>query len=169
MANEIIQFKESDYSELLQQAVAVIENARTSIARHIASAASNTYWEIGKLLHEKKLESKHGSGVVKRLSVDLKERYPDMGMSPRNLWYMKTFYERYNSCDTKVQRAVALFRFLNWNWKTGSLRRLSYSCWNWAKVSPSLATSIPSNTMARRVASICFSSTGGCVASWQLI
>ena len=108
MTNDIIQFKESDYSELLQQAVAVIENARTSIARHIASAASNTYWEIGKLLHEKKLESKHGSGVVKRLSVDLKERYPDMGMSPRNLWYMKTFYERYNSCDTKVQRAVAL-------------------------------------------------------------
>lgn len=31
-----------------------------------------------------------------------------MGMSPRNLWYMKTFYERYNSYDTKVQRAVAL-------------------------------------------------------------
>ena len=108
MSNDIIQFKENDYNELLRQSVAVIENARTSIARHIANTASNTYWEIGKLLHEKRLETKHGSGVVKRLSVDLKERYPDMGMSPRNLWYMKTFYERYNVSDSKLQRAVAL-------------------------------------------------------------
>lgn len=31
-----------------------------------------------------------------------------MGMSPRNLWYMKTFYERYKDSSEKVQRAVAL-------------------------------------------------------------
>ncbi len=30
------------------------------------------FQEIGKLLHDKKLESKHGSGVVNRLSYDLK-------------------------------------------------------------------------------------------------
>ena len=103
--NEI---QENDYKEILLQAVAVIENARTNIARHLAVTASNTYWEIGKLLHEKKLESKHGSQMVRQLSVDLKERYPKMGMSPRNLWYMKTFYERYEGSDVKVQRAVAL-------------------------------------------------------------
>lgn len=97
-----------EYEEILQQAVAVIENARTSVARHLATTASNTYWEIGKLLHEKKLESEHGSEVVKKLSSDLKERFPKMGMSPRNLWYMKTFYERYNGCDSKLQRSVAL-------------------------------------------------------------
>jgi predicted nuclease of restriction endonuclease-like (RecB) superfamily len=109
--NEIFSAAETisvDYEEILQRAVAVIENARTSVARHLATTASNTYWEIGKLLHEKKLESKHGSEVVKRLSSDLKERYPKMGMSPRNLWYMKTFYERYNGCDLKLQRSVAL-------------------------------------------------------------
>ena len=108
MAEEIVPIQENDYKEILLQAVAVIETARSNIARHIASTASNTYWEIGKLLYDRKLESIHGSGVVKRLSVDLKERYPQMGMSPRNLWYMKTFYERYNACNTKVQRAVAL-------------------------------------------------------------
>ena len=109
--NEIVSAAETisvDYEEILQRAVAVIENARTSVASHLAATASNTYWEIGKLLHEKKLESKHGSEVVKRLSSDLKERYPKMGMSPRNLWYMKTFYERYNGCDLKLQRSVAL-------------------------------------------------------------
>ena len=36
---------------------------------------NTTHWNIGKLLHEKKLESKHGSGVVNKLSVDLKQMY----------------------------------------------------------------------------------------------
>ncbi|MBQ5992883.1 MAG: DUF1016 family protein [Bacteroidales bacterium] len=105
---EIIQMQNNDYDELLLRAVAVIEKTRTDVARHIAIAASNTYWEIGKLLYEKKLESRHGSQVVKRLSADLKKRFPKMGMSPRNLWYMKTFFERYKTADAKVQRAVAL-------------------------------------------------------------
>ena len=55
-----------------------------------------------------KVESGHGDGVVRQLSVDLKERYPKMGLSPRNLWYMKRFYLRYCRSDVKVQRSVAL-------------------------------------------------------------
>lgn len=101
-----------DYNELLQQTVAVIEKARTNVARHMAVTASKTYWEIGKLLYEKKLESSHGSQVVRQLSFDLKALYPKMGMSPRNLWYMKTFYERYKNCESKVQRAVAFYHGL---------------------------------------------------------
>ena len=42
------------------------------------------------------------------MSVDLKERYPKMGLSPRNLWYMKRFYLRYCDSEIKVQRSVAL-------------------------------------------------------------
>ena len=49
-----------------------------------------------------------GEGVVRQLSVDLKERYPKMGLSPRNLWYMKRFYLRYCDSEIKVQRSVAL-------------------------------------------------------------
>ena len=97
-----------DYNELLQQTVAVIEKARTNVARHLAVTASNTYWEIGKLLYEKKLESSHGSQIVRQLSVDLKELYPKMGMSPRQLWNMKSFYTRYKDCDKKLLQSVAL-------------------------------------------------------------
>lgn len=39
---------------------------------------NNCYWEIGKLLFECKSDSTHGSVVVKRLSADLKKRFPDM-------------------------------------------------------------------------------------------
>ena len=72
------------------------------VATTICSAIGSAHWEIGKLLHDRKLESKHGSGVVNRLSYDLKQRYPQMGLSPRNLWDMKKFYERfcdYPDCD----------------------------------------------------------------------
>jgi predicted nuclease of restriction endonuclease-like (RecB) superfamily len=108
MAEELVPIQKNEYNELLLQTVAVIENARINIARHIAASSSNTYWKIGRLLYERKLESKHGSGVVKRLSVDLKERYPDMGLSPRQLWNMKSFYVRYKDCDEKLLRSVAL-------------------------------------------------------------
>jgi len=42
------------------------------------------------------------------LSVDLKIEFPDMGLSPRNLWNMKRFYERYYQADTKLLQAVAV-------------------------------------------------------------
>ena len=98
----------SDYPEILRHAVAVIEHARTEIAKHINGYVSTAYWEIGQMLHERKIESGHGDSVVRRLSADLKERFPKMGVSPRNLWYMKRFYLRYCGSDTKVQRSVAL-------------------------------------------------------------
>lgn len=47
------------------------------------------------MLHERKIESGYGDSLVRRLSADLKECYPKMGVSPRQLWNMKKFYERY--------------------------------------------------------------------------
>lgn len=99
---------EHEYTEILQQAVAEIRTARTAIAKQVNSTANTIYWNLGKLLVEKQLEEGYGSKVVKRLSVDLKAEFPDMGVSPRNLWNMKRLYERYSQEDTKVLQAVAL-------------------------------------------------------------
>ena len=108
MKMTLIPFGESDYNELLLQAVAVLDQARSSLAIKISDTISNAHWNLGKLLTEKKLESKHGSAVVNRLSSDLKRRFPDMGVSPRNLWNMKRFYERYRNEDEKLLQAVAV-------------------------------------------------------------
>lgn len=108
MTNGVMEIHESEYNEILRRCVAVINNARKMLAQQVASTASDTYWEIGKLLHERKLDSKYGSNIVKRLSVDLKEQFPDMGTSPRQLWNMKAFYERYKDSDEKVLRSVAV-------------------------------------------------------------
>lgn len=110
MADEIehTTMRPTDYDSLLRQAVAVLEKARTSITRSITGYISNAHWEIGKLLYERKLDSKHGASVVQRLSGDLKDRYPKMGLSPRSLWLMKKFYIRFSGANPKLQQAVAV-------------------------------------------------------------
>jgi predicted nuclease of restriction endonuclease-like (RecB) superfamily len=106
--NEITEISKKDYDAILQQAVAEIRTARTSIALQVNSATNSVYWNLGKLLFEKQLEEGYGSGVVKQLSVDLKIEFPDMGVSPRNLWNMKRLYERYYQSDTKLLQSVAV-------------------------------------------------------------
>ena len=97
-----------DYEEMRLQAINHIRDGRNYLAKQISSTISSVYWNIGKLLFDRHLEVGYGSGVVKQLSVDLKREFPDMGLSPRNLWYMKRFYERYYQADTKLQRSVAV-------------------------------------------------------------
>lgn len=103
-----ININDSDYSEILFQAINQINTARTLIAKQVNSTANSVYWNLGKLLFEKQLEDGYGSGVVNQLSIDLKNEFPDMGLSPRNLWNMKRFYERYYQVDTKLLQAVAV-------------------------------------------------------------
>lgn len=99
---------QGDYDVLLQHAVAAIEQARLEVARSVNGYVASAYWEIGKLLHERKIESGYGDGVVKQLSADLKERFPKMGVSLRNLWDMLKFYNRFSASDVKVRQAVAV-------------------------------------------------------------
>ena len=99
---------ESEYNEILQQAVAVIEVARAKVAKAVVSISNEMHWNVGRILHERKLDSKHGDGVVKRLSVDLKATFPKMGMSVSNLWNMKRFYVRFHDSDPKLQQAVVV-------------------------------------------------------------
>lgn len=106
--SEVTKFQNSDYNEILRQAVAEIRSARTLIAKQVNSSTNSVYWNLGKLLTEKQLDEGYGSGVVKQLSIDLKNEFPDMGLSPRNLWNMKRFYERYYQHDTKLLQSVAV-------------------------------------------------------------
>lgn len=107
MSNKF-EVNQSEYGEILQRAVAEIRTARNLVAKQLTSTTNSVYWNLGKLLSEKQLEEGYGSGVVKQLSVDLKKEFPDMGLSPRNLWNMKRYYERYYQADTKLLQAVAV-------------------------------------------------------------
>ena len=103
-----LQIISSEYGSILKQAVEQIRSARIIVAKQINSATQSVYWILGKLLFEKQLAEGYGSAVVNQLSVDLKKEFPDMGVSPRNLWNMKLFYERYYQADQKLLQLVAV-------------------------------------------------------------
>ena len=91
MNKEISNYNENEYLELLKTAITQINVSRNSIALQINSTVSSTYWNLGKLLHEKKIEGGYGSNIINRLSVDLKDTFPDMGLSPRKFVEYETF------------------------------------------------------------------------------
>lgn len=107
--NDLI--NEKEYLDLLNTAVTQINAARNSIALQINTTVTSSYWNLGKLLHDKKVENGYGSNIINRLSVDLKNQFPDMGLSPRNLWNMKLFYERYENASQKLLQAVAVLQW----------------------------------------------------------
>ena len=97
------------YNEMLQQIISEIKSTRVVLAQRINSGMMQMYWNIGKRLSVEKLEKGYGSNVVKRLSVDLQQEFPDTtGFSPRNLWDMKKFYEYYSIADEKLRQLVAV-------------------------------------------------------------
>lgn len=96
------------YNEILSSCIGEIQTARQRIAVKINQGTISVYWNLGKLLSEKSNAESYGSGVIKKLSIDLKNEFPDMGLSPRNLWDMKKFYERYKAADEKLRHCVAL-------------------------------------------------------------
>jgi len=103
-----LQINNEEYGDILKQAVEQIRTARIIIAKQINSATQSVYLNLGKLIFEKQLVEGYGSAVVNKLSIDLKKEFPDMGLSPRNLWNMKLFYERYHLADEKLLRSVAV-------------------------------------------------------------
>ncbi|TAH23985.1 MAG: DUF1016 domain-containing protein, partial [Cytophagales bacterium] len=65
------------------------------------------YWHIGKAILTKQEEEGWGTKIVDRLSVDLKNAFPEeTGFSPRNLKYMRKFAESWANIEI-VQRTVA--------------------------------------------------------------
>lgn len=103
-----LQINNEEYGSILKQAVEHIRTARIIVAKQISSAAHSVYWILGKLISEKQLAEGYGSAVVNQLSIDLKKEFPDMGLSPRNLWNMKLFYERYYQANQKLLQLVAV-------------------------------------------------------------
>jgi DUF1016 N-terminal domain len=74
---------ETNYNEILSNCITEIQTARRNIAVKINQSTLSVYWNLGKLLSEKVQAQSYGSGVINQLAVDLKNIFPDMGLSPR--------------------------------------------------------------------------------------
>lgn len=96
------------YDEILSSCITEIQTARQQIAIKINQGTISVYWNLGQLLSEKVQAASYGNSIILKLSSDLKTQFPDMGLSPRNLWNMKKFYDRFCNADVKLQRSVAV-------------------------------------------------------------
>jgi len=57
-----------------------------------------TYWDIGKMIHERQQQEGWGKGIIPRLAIDLKNELSEVkGFSERNIPRMLTFYKEYQS------------------------------------------------------------------------
>ncbi len=106
------------YGAWLRSVKAQIRRAQVKAAVRVNVELLHLYWVMGRDIAEKRLDAGYGSGFFERLSRDLREEFPDMeGFSPRNLRYIKAFYQFYSSgilqqpvaklAAGKLQRPVA--------------------------------------------------------------
>lgn len=70
MKHTELSLSEKEYSSLLDTAIAQINSGRSAIAVQVNTTANSTYWNLGKLLYDRKIEGGYGSNVINRLSRD---------------------------------------------------------------------------------------------------
>jgi hypothetical protein len=84
------------YQDFLQAIKSQVVQSRIGTARAVNRSLIGLYWALGQLIVEWQEALGWGKAVVERLSADLKAEFPEMtGFSPRNLWFIKQFYEAY--------------------------------------------------------------------------
>jgi predicted nuclease of restriction endonuclease-like (RecB) superfamily len=96
-----------DYAQLLADIKARVHSAQLAAFRAVNKELVAMYWDIGRMIVERKLDAAHGDAVAERLAEDLRTEFPGIaGFSRRNIFYMREFYVAYCNLP-KVQPLVA--------------------------------------------------------------
>jgi len=97
----------SDYGPWLAELKTRIHKAQQRAARSVNHELVLLYWQIGRDILERQGREGWGAKVIERLSVDLRNAFPEMkGFSPRNLKYMRAFAQAWPDADF-VQEVLA--------------------------------------------------------------
>ena len=93
MKNEILP---SDYKDTLDLIINKIKIAQQNAAISANYYLLKLYWDVGNVIVEKKNRADWGTGVIEKLSSDLRSTFPKMqGFSARNLRNMRQLVENY--------------------------------------------------------------------------
>lgn len=96
-----------NYLHLLEEIKAAIQKERIVASQQLTRSLITIYWEIGRLIVESQAQQGWGKKVVEQLAKDLQKAYPSKtGLSTRNLWEMRRFYETYKDFPN-LQQLVA--------------------------------------------------------------
>jgi predicted nuclease of restriction endonuclease-like (RecB) superfamily len=100
--------KDGDYKSWLSDLKSRIRQSQIKAAVRVNTEMLELYWSIGADIVAKQAESVWGSGVIKQLSADLRDEFPDIqGFSLSNLKYMKQFYLFYTQDNVILHQVGA--------------------------------------------------------------
>lgn len=95
------------YKQWLTDLKSRIRNSQIKAALKVNSELINLYWDLGKEIVSKQEQSQWGDGLIKQLSNDLQQEFPDMkGFSISNIKYIKQWYLFYYNGITIGQQVV---------------------------------------------------------------
>ncbi len=101
----------SDYAAFLAEVKARVVQARIAAGRVVNRELTLLYWDIERGIVEKQQAAGWGDGVIERLSLDLREAFPDVtGFSARNLRDMRRLYLVYSDEEIWRQPVAKLSR-----------------------------------------------------------
>ena len=82
-----------EYKQWLTDLKFRIRNSQIKAALKVNTELINLYWELGKEIVSKQEQSQWGDGLIKQLSSDLQQEFPNMkGFSISNIKYIKQWY-----------------------------------------------------------------------------
>ena len=85
-----------EYKEWLKAIKQQIRSTKIRMIKTANTELIHFYWRLGQIISLKLKEQNWGDKVINKLSIDLRNEFPDMqGFSRQNLYYSKNFYEFY--------------------------------------------------------------------------
>ena len=107
MSEKVLSILDDDYQRWISSLKKRYRQSQIKAAVKVNAELISFYWALGRDIATMKPEEKWGKGFYKTLSRDLRESISDAkGFSPRNLRYMRQFYELFPSLEI-LQQVVA--------------------------------------------------------------
>ena len=98
-------YPDNEYIKWLSEIKERFVKVHTNIAVKANAELIFFYWQLGRDIFLRKAEEKWGSGIVEKLSLDLKNAFPNAkGFSSSNFWYIKKWYLFYCKADVSEYR-----------------------------------------------------------------
>lgn len=106
---------DNEYKTLLQNIKQKLLGVQLKAAIAVNYELLRFYWDLGEDIVKKQSTTSWGDGLIKQLSQDLMNDFPDMkGFSERNIKYIRQWFLFYNQKDTIGQQLVAQITQIPW-------------------------------------------------------
>jgi predicted nuclease of restriction endonuclease-like (RecB) superfamily len=98
---------DSQYQNWLKDFKTKIANTQIKAAIAINKELILLYFELGKMIAERQLQTNWGDNLIRQIAADLKKEFPDVsGFSRSNLYAIKQFYLFYKDTPEFVQQVA---------------------------------------------------------------